>query len=254
MRTAVITGGGGGLGRALCAQLVARGWQVVLIDLPSDGLQSLASPQVTPEPCDLTDPDQTAATCARITARHPAIDLVIYNAGITQIAPFAGSDLTAHRRVFDINYFGAVHVAHHLLAAVRKARGVHMAISSVAGFSPLHHRTSYAASKHALEGFFSSLRSEEKPHGVACLIAAPSFVATNIGNAQAQDSGLARPGSAPDGIDYMSPDQAAQTILSACDARRPFTPVGRIARLAWWLMRLSPDLFEKQMEKRIAGK
>lgn len=254
MSVAVITGGAGGLGRALCAQLVASGWQVVLIDLPSDQMAALAGPQVQVEPCDLTDPVQSATTCTRIAAQYPAIDLVIYNAGITQIAPFAESDLSAHRRVVEVNYFGAITVAHHLLGPVRQAQGVHMAISSVAGFSALHHRTSYAASKHALEGFFKSLRSEEKPHGVACLIAAPSFVATNIGSAQTNDSGIARPGSAPDGIDYMTPDMAARLILHACETRRAFTPIGRIARLAWWLNRLSPTLFQKQMEKRIAGK
>lgn len=254
MSVAVITGGAGGLGRALTAQLTARGWHVVVLDLPTPALLQMAAPNVTPLPCDLTDPAQIATTCAQITAQHPAIDLVIYNAGITQITPFAGSDLTAHRRVFEINYFGAITTAHHLLTAVRAAQGTHLAISSVAGFSPLHHRTSYAASKHAMEGFFRSLTSEERPHGVHCLIAAPSFIATNIGAGDALPNGIARPGAAPDGIDYMSPQAAAHIILSAYDKRRPFTPVGRIARLSYWLNRLSPRLFQSMMEKRIAGK
>lgn len=253
MSIAVITGGAGGLGRALTAQLTARGWHVIVLDLPTPALDQMASPNITALPCDLTDPAQITATCAQITAHYPAIDLVIYNAGITQIAPFAGSDLAAHRRVFEINYFGAITTAHHLLAAVRAARGTHLAISSVAGFSPLHHRTSYAASKHALEGFFRSLTSEERPHGVHCLIAAPSFIATNIGAGGAQPDGIARPGAAPDGIDYMSPQAAADIILNAYDKRRPFTPVGRIARLSYWLNRLSPRLFQRQMEKRIGG-
>lgn len=252
MNVAVITGGAGGLGRALCAALVARGWHVVLMDLPGPALAALAGPQVEIMPCDLTDDAATVVACQQIAARHPAIDLVIYNAGITQITDFAGSDMAAHRRVFDINYFGAVLVARHLLAAVRRGRGTHLAISSVAGFSPLYRRTSYAASKHALEGFFKSLRSEERPYGVHCLIAAPSFVATNIGNPQVQADGISRPGSAADGIDYMSPEQAATAILRGYDRRDNFTPVGRIARLSWWLIRFSPAWFERQMEKRIA--
>ncbi|WP_319824628.1 SDR family NAD(P)-dependent oxidoreductase [Thalassovita sp.] len=252
MNTAVITGGAGGLGRALCRQLVQDGWQVVLMDLPSPALEAMQSPQVSIVPCDLTDEPATQAACRRVTAAHPAIGLVIYNAGITQIAEFDGSDLTAHRRVFAVNYFAAVTVAHGLLRAVRRARGTHLAISSVAGFAPLHRRTSYAASKHALEGFFKSLRSEEAPHGVHCLIAAPSFVATNIGNSQAQPDGIARPGSAPDGIDYISPEEAARVILAGWRKRKPFIPVGRVARLAWWLNRLSPGQYEKQMNKRIA--
>lgn len=251
MKVAVITGGAGGPGRALCAALVARGWQVVLMDLPGPRLAALGRPQVDIMPCDLTDDCATATACRQIVARHPAIDLVVYNAGITQITDFSGSDMAAHRRVFDINYFGAVLVARHLLAAVRRGQGTHLAISSVAGFSPLHRRTSYAASKHALEGFFNSLRSEEKPYGVHCLIAAPSFVATNIGNPQAQANGIVRPGSATDGIDYMSPEQAVAAILRGYDRRDHFTPVGQVARLSWWLNRLSPSWFERLMEKRI---
>lgn len=254
MSVALITGGAGGLGRALSAALTARGWHVILMDLPSPALEALVGPQVETIPCDLADAAMTETACARISARHPALDLVIYNAGITQITDFDGSDLAAHRRVFDINYFGAITVARHLLHTVRRARGCHLAISSVAGFCPLHRRTAYAASKHALEGFFKSLRSEESPHEVHCLIAAPSFVATNLGAPDARPDGTARPGSAPDGIDYMSPDDAARHILRGYDARRAFTPIGRLARLSYWLNRLSPGLFQKQMEKRIAAK
>jgi short-subunit dehydrogenase len=118
--------------------------------------------------------------------------------------------------------------------------------------SPLYRRVAYAASKHALEGFFKSLRIEEKAHGVDCLIAAPSFVATNIGNAQSQADGTARPGSAADGVDYMSPEDAAAEILRGFDRKRAFTPVGRIARMAYLLNRLSPALYERIIEKRIA--
>ena len=253
MQTALITGGAGGLGRALCHSLRARGWQVLVLDLPGPALRDMAGPGVHPLPCDLTDSAQVQDTCSRVLRDHPALDLIIYNAGITQIAPFEGSDLSAHRTVFEINYFGAITVAHHLLGAVRRARGTHLAISSVAGFSPLHHRSSYAASKHALEGFFGSLRSEEHPHGVECLICAPSFIATNPGNPDARPGGIARPGSASDGIDQMSARQAANIILSAYDARRPFTPVGRIATLSYWLNRLSPRLFRRQMEKHMSG-
>lgn len=134
---------------------------------------------------------------------------------------------------------------------LRAAKGSHLAISSVAGFSPLLHRTAYAASKHALEGFFKSLRSEEKPYGVSCAIAAPSFVATNIGSPAEAVDGTARPGSADDGVDYMTPDAAAKQILDGFERGRTFIPVGRVARLAWIVNRLSPRLFEMLMERRI---
>ena len=251
MKTAVISGGAGGLGRALAAQLQAQGWFCALLDLPGGFGDLAAHATQSLHPCDVTDPAQIARTCADIRAARPSVDLVIYNAGVTLIAPFADVQASAHRRVFDINYWGAVNLAGALLADVRAARGTHLAITSVAGFAPLRHRTAYAASKHAMTGFFASLRGEEADFGVRTVLAAPSFVNTNPG-AAFDAQGLGRPGAAMDGIDQMTPDQAAQIILTGLDKGREFIPVGRVAWLAWWVNRLAPRLYERQMLKSIA--
>ncbi|WP_417807134.1 SDR family NAD(P)-dependent oxidoreductase [Thioclava sp.] len=246
---AVISGGAGGLGQAVSAALRAEGWRVVILDrdlaalIDAPGQQAIA--------CDLTDPAQLASACAQILSDHPRIDLVIYNAGVTQIGPFEALSEPAHRKVFEINYFAAVAMARAFLIPLRASQGTHLAISSVAGFSPLYHRTAYAASKHALEGFFASLRSEETRHGVRIQIAAPSFVATNPGRAARHADGIARPGSATDGVDYMTPETAARMILHGLKSKAPMIPVGRIARLSWYLHRLSPRLFQRLMERRI---
>ncbi|PIE13097.1 MAG: short-chain dehydrogenase [Rhodobacterales bacterium] len=249
-KTAVISGGAGGLGRALSDLLLARGWHVVALDLDVTTL----NPDVEGVACDLTNRVARDAALAAIAARHPRMDLAVYNAGITQIGGFDDLDEDTHRKVMEINYFAAMAMAQAFLRNIRAARGTHLAISSVAGFAPLHHRVAYAASKHALGGAFASLRSEERAHGVRVQIAAPSFVATNIGNAQQQENGIARPGSAPDGVDYMSPETAAAAILRGVDRGTPMNPIGRVARLSWLLNRLSPRLFQMLMERNIAGR
>lgn len=251
MKTAVITGGAGGLGQALSRDLQVRGWRVVLIDLDVSRLQTTDTQSLVE--CDLTDPVQLKHAAEGIIAQYDAIDLVIYNAGITQIGAFEDQSDLSHRKVFEINYFAAVSLAHLLLDAIRRAKGTHLAISSVAGFAPLYHRTSYAASKHALEGFFKSLRSEEKIHGVHVQIAAPSFVATNIGKADRQPDGIARPGSASDGKDYMTADAAATEIMRGFDRAQPMILVGRVARLSWCINRISPRLYQWLMEREISG-
>ena len=251
-KTAIITGGAGGLGQSLDALLRARGWATVLIDLPSPALDALAAqPHRQTIACDLTDMQQLKTTCDSLRATCPSIDLVIYNAGVTQIGTFAETPDDTHRKVFEINYFAAVNMAHALLSDLRASQGTHLAISSVAGFTPLIGRTAYAASKHALEGFFKSLRSEEAAHGVRCLIAAPSFVATNIGQPDARENGISRPGAAADGIDYMTPENAAKVIITGLERGRDFIPVGRIARLSYLINRLSPGLFQRLMERQI---
>ncbi|MEC7765281.1 MAG: SDR family NAD(P)-dependent oxidoreductase [Pseudomonadota bacterium] len=251
MKTAVISGGNGGLGRALATRLEADGWHCVLMDVNVAGLE--ATPSRTPVQVDLTDAEALSVAAARIIADRPSIDLVIYNAGVSQIGPFAEATEASHRRVFEINYFAAVAMTRAFLAPIRASRGTHLAISSVAGFAPLHNRTAYAASKHAMEGFFASLRSEEADHGVRTQIAAPSFVATNIGNPDRTDDGILRPGAAADGVDYMTPDDAADVILRGLAKGRDFIPVGRVARLSWWIMRASPRLYARLMRRSISG-
>lgn len=249
MKTAVISGGNGGLGRAMASGLQAQGWHTVLMDINVDGLDANAAQ--TPVQVDLTDGADLARATAAVIARCPSIDLVVYNAGVSAIGAFGDLSETGHRRVFEINYWAATALAKAFLQPIRASQGTHLAISSVAGFSPLYHRTAYAASKHAMQGFFGSLRSEEAAFGVRCQIAAPSFVATNLGDAQRTDEGIVRPGSAPDGVDYMTPDDAAGVILKGLEKGRDFIPVGRIARLAYWINRASPRLFEHLMRKNI---
>jgi short-subunit dehydrogenase len=233
----------------LARQLQAQGWHTALLDLEISGLEDGEAQSAFA--VDLTDRTRLAEAVGAIRASHASIDLVIYNAGITHIGPCDRLAEETHRKVFEINHFAAAHLAQIMLQPLRESRGTHLAISSVAGFSPLYHRTAYAASKHALEGFFASLRSEEAVHGVKTLIAAPSFVATNIGNDQRAADGTARPGSASDGVDYMTPDAAASAILRGLERGRPFIPVGRVARLAWWINALSPQMFQSLMERRI---
>lgn len=244
---AVISGGAGGLGQALAARLLARGWHVVAIDREIDGLEA----GIEGVACDLTDHGARDAALARVAQAHPRIALAVYCAGVTQIGGFAEMAEATHRRVFEVNYFAAVEMARVLLPNVRAAGGTHLAISSVAGFAPLVRRTAYAASKHALEGFFKTLACEEAAHGVRVQIAAPSFVATNVGRSERQGDGIARPGSAPDGIDYMVPDEAARIILRGLEGGRPYIPVGRVARVSWWINGLSPRLFRRLMERQI---
>lgn len=250
VKTAVISGGAGGLGRALAAALQARGWRCLLLDRDVAGLEQTA--QQVAIPGDLTDPDQLAVAVATTRRLSPQIDLVIHAAGITHIGPFESLPDATLRRLFEVNFFAATALTGALLEPVRRARGTHLAISSVAGFSPLYHRTAYSASKHAIEGFFGSLRSEERAHGVDVLIAAPSFVATNSDRPVAVD-GTSRPGSSTDGIDAMTPEAAARAILRGYDRRQPMIPVGRVAHLAWRIHRLSPRLFQRLMERKIGG-
>ncbi len=249
LKTAVISGGAGGLGTALSTQLQGEGWRVVLLDLNVSHLPHTATQ--LPMKCDVTDPRALKDCCTKILACHDSIDLVIYGAGVTAIAPVEDLQEQAHRRLFDINYFAAAAMAKAFLPALRASKGSHLAITSVAGFAPLRHRASYAASKHAMTGFFASLRVEEAVHGVKTVIAAPAFVATNVGNPDADTDGLTRPGAAQDAVDVVTPDRAADIILRGLKRGKADIFVGRVAKLSDVMMRLSPRLYDWVMGRAI---
>ena len=138
------------------------------------------------------------------------------------------------------------------LPLLRQSRGSHVAVASVAAFAPLLKRPAYSASKHALVGFYNTLRAEERPHGVHVLVVYPSYVATNPGNTAVTDHTV-RPGAASDGLDPMSPEAAAVRLLRALDARKERLLLGRVAWLSWWVNALAPRLYERLMVRSIGG-
>ena len=127
-----------------------------------------------------------------------------------------------------------------------------IAISSVAGFTPLIARTGYAASKHAMHGFFDSLRAEVAPRGVGVTLVCPSFVATHIG----------RNAIGGDGLPVRHAQVTVGRPLHGGARRRPgrhggrtwasLVLLGQTARVAWWLSRLAPRLYARIMARRHA--
>ena len=126
-------------------------------------------------------------------------------------------------------------------------------LSSVAGFAPLFGRCAYSASKHALHGFFETLRCEVRDRGVNVLMVCPSFIDSQRDQSGSESpyAGAARPGSARATVgDVMSPEEAAREILGAIVKRREQLFVGRVAKQSYWLRRLSPGLFDSIMTRR----
>jgi NAD(P)-dependent dehydrogenase (short-subunit alcohol dehydrogenase family) len=256
-KTVVVTGAAGGLGRSLCLRFGAAGARVAALDLRPEPLSALARDmaasghEVFTQVCDVTD----AAACAKAmrlaSDRLGSIDLLINNAGISHRSAFADTRLGVIHRVMDVNFFGAVNCTHAALPALRASRGMVIAVSSVAGFSPLIGRTGYAASKHALHGFFDSLRTELEGDGIDVMLVCPSFIATGIEGAalggDGQPVGRARQTTGGE----MTPTDAASRIFSVALAGRRLLLLGATARLAWLVSRCSPRFYAALMKRRL---
>ncbi len=256
-KTVLVTGASGGLGRALCLQLAKAGAHIIAFDKDEEALRQLEKKMASTSVSfavfvgDITKEDDIIALKQIVQAKFGRLDILIHNAGVTHFSQFCDSGASVTRRVMDINFIGAVVLTEYMLPFLKKSQGVIVAMSSVAGFAPLFARTGYSASKHALHGFFESLRGELLSDGVHVMMVCPSFIDTQAGTnngAKVSGQGLSRPGSATETAGTpMSSDFVASKILQGMMKRKPQLVIGKVAKLSWIISRMAPGFYEKKM-------
>jgi NAD(P)-dependent dehydrogenase (short-subunit alcohol dehydrogenase family) len=256
-RTVVVTGAAGGLGNALCRRFGEAGASIAVLDSDAAGAASLSAELralgiVAQEfACDVSDAQACAAAISQAVTRFGSLDVLINNAGITHRSAFAKTDAGVIRRVMEVNFFGAVNCTRAALAPLVASRGLIVVISSVAGFAPLIARTGYAASKHALHGFFDSLRTEVENDGVEVLVVCPSFIDTGIAKHALGANGLPAQHTQKVVGTRATPAAIAEKIFrAACRGDRLLLP-GATALLSWWVSRLAPRLYARLMADRL---
>jgi short-subunit dehydrogenase len=239
-KTIVISGIARGIGKALALEAAKWGMKVAGMDVRKEDLDALALElQDKNVPFYLEQVDiQDAAACQKfiekVIENLGSLDVLINNAGITHIAPEAETSIEQTFRVMNINFMGTVHITHFALPYIQQTKGTLVGISSVAGFSPLMYRTAYAASKHAVWGYFSSLRSEMKEKNVQVLVVCPSFVASLL-----QEHQQAYFKNNTDEI--LTPAYVASEIFKALDGKKETLFIGKTAQKAYWVQRFFPN-------------
>ncbi len=256
-KSVVITGAAGGIGSALAHRFGREGAQVALLDLELSRLEPVAHEleaagiTALPLACDVTELKACDQAVASVADRFGGVDLLVNNAGITHLSLFNDTELDVIRRVMEVNFFGAVNCTKAALPHLLARRGHIAVLSSFAGLGPLASRSGYAASKHALNGFFGSLRAELRESGVGVTLVCPTFIKTNIGDrALGGDGGKATLPRTETG-NLVPPERLADAIYRAVEARRPLLVPFKDAKIAWWVLRLAPSLFERMMARRI---
>jgi NAD(P)-dependent dehydrogenase (short-subunit alcohol dehydrogenase family) len=253
-KTVVITGGAGGLGRAFARRFAAAGARPALLDLDG-GAAAAAAAEVggLGLACDVTDPAACRRAVETVAAELGGVDVLINNAGVTHRSAFAHTSAEVYRRVMEVNFFGALHCTQAALPWLLQSRGAIIAISSIAGFSPLLGRTGYAASKHALHGLFDSLRAELKPRGVHVLIVCPGFTNTGIAGAALDGDGTLTTHRQSTVGRVASPAEVAAATLRAAGRERRLLVLSTVGRLTRILTRMAPGLYERLMARSLAG-
>jgi short-subunit dehydrogenase len=256
----IITGASTGIGEELACQLARQGARLVLTARRADELNRVAArvrelgAKVITVAADVAHAGECKHIIDTTLAEFGRIDTLVCNAGMTMWAKFADiEDVSVLERIMQVNYMGAVYCTHHALPHLMKTRGRIVGIASLTGLVGVPTRTGYAASKHAMRGFFDSLRIELADSGVTVTMVYPGFVATGIReNATGADGKPAK-------IDPVNKDSVmsvkacAGIILRAMESRQREEIMTLKGKLGQWLKLIAPGFVDGLAKKAVEG-
>ena len=226
MRTLLITGGSSGIGLATVQLFAGRGWNV--IELSRHGLSQSNVHHID---CDVTDEDNVRLAVRKALELTDHIDVVIANAGygISGTVEFTSTEDV--RRQFDVNFFGALHLAQAILPQLRKQKsGMIIFTSSVAAILSVPYQAFYSATKAAINAMALALQNEVRDFGIHVSVLMPGDVATGFTAARTKDETgediypLAHKAVATmeqDEQNGMSPEQMARDYWCIANKRNP---------------------------------
>jgi len=181
-----ITGASSGIGKALAIELSNLGAKLILSARNTSALETVKKACVNPEsvkvlPLDLEEYSIINSKASEAIKWFGRIDILVNNGGISQRSLVKDTSIFVDKRIMDINYLGTVALTKAVLPHfIENQRGHFVVTTSIVGKVATPLRSSYAASKHALHGFFDSLRAENYDNNIAVTLVCPGFVNTNV--------------------------------------------------------------------------
>ncbi|QEG40627.1 SDR family oxidoreductase [Roseimaritima ulvae] len=250
---AVITGASSGIGRELALQAAERGASLVLVSRSAARLAEVADAcrqrggQAIAVPTDVGNPQQCQQMIKQAVKTFGGIDYLINNAGFTMFARF--SELPSPElieRMTRVNYLGSVYCTYYALPYLRQRQGRVVAVISGAGRMRGPFSTGYGGSKHAMRGFFESLRVELKPDRVSVTTVYPGFIDTGIYDRIEGADGHPVPGMKEivPAFAMMSVERCCRKIWTAARKRKRQSVPGLTCRLGIWGDFMFPGLTE----------
>ena len=251
-----ITGASSGIGASLAREAYRRGGILVLSGRNQLTLAALAEgrdPQrIAILPFELADKAARLEATAKALERFGRVDCLILNAGVSQRSRFADTSPDVFERIIETNFMASVDLVRATLPGmIERGSGAIACVSSVAGLMGAPWRTAYSASKHALGGFFSSLRTELSGSGVHVTMVFPGFVRTAISRNALLGDGSPHGILDPLQASGQDPELSARKILDAIEAGKLELKVAfdAKARLGVFLSRHFPALFTKSISR-----
>lgn len=247
-----ITGASSGIGKALAIELSKQGAYLLLSARSIDKLQEtksalLHSDQAEIVALDMSMPDQIENVIQKVLQQHGHIDILINNAGISQRSLTLDTDMKVYHKLMNINYFGVIQMSKLLLPTMISRKSGHIiTITSVNGKLGSYMKSGYAGSKHALHGFFDSLRAEIDGSGVDITLITPGYVQTDISiNALTKDGTPQKSMDKNTAKGIPSSDFAVKAVRQIAKGKAEIIIAGGIESVGLYLKRFWPGMLRK---------
>lgn len=248
---AVITGGGSGLGRALCLEAARRGAEVMVVDLDASTAEATAAQIVRAGgraeawTCDVSDGDAMLAMAEAILAEGP-VDLLCNNAGVAVGGPFESVSLTNWEWIIGVNLWGVINGCHAFLPGMlERKQGAILNVASAAGLLSAPGMAPYNTTKAGVVSLTETLWAEVRHQGVQTTVLCPTFFQTKIlerSRGPRTGHGMARKRMEQSAI--QAPEVAAQALDDLAAGELYSLPM-RDGHWLWRVKRVSPRLFHR---------
>jgi short-subunit dehydrogenase len=242
-----VTGASSGIGEAVAVAFSREGAKVILSSRNAAELERVraacAGDGHRVVPLDLTHPESFPVV--------GDVDILVHAGGVSQRSLAADTDLATDRAIMELNFFGTVALTKAVLPSMLARKSGHIVpISSVVGYVGTPLRSTYAASKHALHGFFDSLRAEVAKDGIVVTIICPGYVRTNVSRNALTGNGTPL-GTMDSTHDHaMLPEECARRIVDAVAKRKQEVVIGGKEIWAVPLKRFFPRLVSRMVRMK----
>ena len=251
-KVVVITGGSSGAGEALAYKFSAEGFNVVIGGTNLERLKNVQSKvKLLGSKCELVVHDVSVENDVKKLIDHTInsfgrLDVLICNAGISYRSVFENANLDVFEKLFRINFFGSIYSVKYSIPHLIKTKGSIIAISSLNGFIATPTRSAYVSSKHAMQGFFDSIRLELNNKNVHVMVASPGYFESNFRKNTLKSDGNKEGNTSRDEKGMMSTEVLADKIFEGYKKKKRdliFTFRGKLAHLLKnWFPKLSDRL------------
>ena len=262
-RTAVITGAGGGIGRAIAVSLARRGCHLALADIDEVGMAETVDlvrehgVRVTQHRVDVADRAAVAEFPDIVAAEHSGVDVLVNNAGVAVGGTFEQVSDEDFEWLFEINFWGVVRMTRAFLPLLRASDDARIVnLSSVYGLVAPPEQVAYSSSKFAVRGFSEALRHELEGLSIGVTVVHPGGIATAIAEkarvpAGISDEEIARRHARYRKLLRLPPEIAGETIVRGIELRQSRVLIGSDAKVISLIARLLPVSYWKLLSKRV---